>query len=64
MAVCLIYFGQGNCRTPLEQVTDFPTDLVSELDRTPNVTSKHFFKFPNFKNVTSRMIRYLNGKKI
>lgn len=57
--ICLIYFGQGNCRTPLESVTDFP-DLTS--DSTPSSTSKSFFKFPSFKNATSKMIRYLNGE--
>lgn len=60
--VCLIYFGQGSCRTQLESFTDFPADFDLVTDTTPNSTSKYFFKFPSVKNATLRMIRYLNGK--
>lgn len=57
--VCLIYFGQGSCRSSLESVADFPVQLTSERAFSSDT---NYFKFSGFKNVTSRMINYLNGK--
>lgn len=57
--VCLIYLDQGSCRASLESLTDFPVEITSEKT---SHSAKNNFKFPNFKNVTSRMINYLNGK--